>query len=131
MPYLAPDTIGGGPYLAPEEPPSAGSTVTGVTVSPVAAIVVNGSSQQYTASVQGTLSPLQAVTWTISGAASVDSTGLATGPAGSYTVTATSVQDPTKSGTAAFNVVEPGATISGTVSYHRMPRSKLKQVRFA
>ena len=131
MPYLAPDTIGGAPYLAPDEPPSAGSTVTGVTVSPTAATVVNGSSQQYTATVQGTNSPSQAVTWAISGAGSISSTGLATGPVGSYTVTATSVQDPSISGTATFNVVEPGATISGTVSYHRMARSNLKIVKFA
>lgn len=131
MPYLAPDTIGGGPYLAPEEPPSAVSTVTGVTVSPAAATVVNGSSQQYTATVQGVNGPSQAVTWAISGAGSISSTGLATGATGTYTVTATSVQDNTKSGTATFNVVEPGATISGTVSYHTLPRSKLKLVKFA
>lgn len=107
------------------------STVTGVTVSPAASTVVNGGSQQYTATVQGTLSPSQAVTWAISGLGSISSTGLATGATGAYTVTATSVQDGTKAGTATFNVVEPGATISGTVSYHTLPRSKLKLVKFA
>lgn len=85
------------------------STVTGVTVSPAAATVVNGSSQQYTANVQGTNSPSQAVTWAISGAGSISSTGLATGAAGTYTVTATSVQDPTKSGTETFTVLPAGA----------------------
>lgn len=86
-----------------------GSTVTSVTVSPASIGVIVGSSQQFAASVAGTLSPSQAVTWTVSGAASISTSGLATGPIGTYTVTARSVQDNTKAGTALFAVLAPGS----------------------
>lgn len=86
-----------------------GSTVTGVTVSPASIGVVVGGSQQFAATVAGTLSPSQAVTWTVSGAASISTSGLATGPIGVYTVTARSIQDNTKAGTALFAVLAPGS----------------------
>jgi len=90
------------------------STVTGVTVSPSSATVTGGAQQQFTATVAGTGSPSQGVSYAASGG-SVNSSGMFTAPAAtssvqSITVTATSTQDGTKSGTATVTV--PAATVT-------------------
>jgi formylglycine-generating enzyme required for sulfatase activity len=89
-------------------------TVSAVTVSPSTASVVRGGTQTFTAAVTGTGNPAQTVTWTLSGGGE----GTAISPAGaltvaanettaSLTVTATSIVDTTKSGTAAVTVLPP------------------------
>lgn len=88
------------------------STVAGVTVSPSAATLAGGATQQFSASVLGLNSPSQAVTWSAT-AGAVNSSGLFTGPATTpdhqyLNVTATSEQDPSKSATA--SVVIPGSS---------------------
>jgi hypothetical protein len=90
-------------------------TVTGVTVSPSSANVAAGGTQQLTATVAGTNSPSQAVNWTVSpsSAGTVNGsgmfTGASTGSAQTATVTATSQQDPSKSGTATIAVAAVAA----------------------
>jgi hypothetical protein len=90
-------------------------TVTGVTVSPSSANVAAGGTQQLTATVAGTNSPSQGVNWTASpsSAGTVNSSGLftaaSTGSAQTATVTATSQQDPSKSGTATIAVAAVAA----------------------
>lgn len=85
---------------------SVASTVTGVIVSPSTA----AGTAQFSASVQGTNLPSQSVTWSLTGAGSINaSTGVYTAPAAtssaqSAIVTATSVQDGTKSGTATVTI---------------------------
>jgi hypothetical protein len=96
---------------------SAVSTVTGVTVSPSAA----SASQVFTASVAGTNSPSQQVTWSRSGTAgSINAaTGafLAPGQTNAIqviTITATSVQDGSKTGTATVTIAAlVAATVTG------------------
>lgn len=92
------------------------STVTGVTVSPSTA----SASQVFTASVAGTNSPSQAVTWSRSGSAgtinSVTGAFLAPGQTNAIqviTITATSVQDGSKTGTATVTIA---AAVSATVT---------------
>lgn len=86
------------------------STVSGVTVSPSTAT----GSTNFTATVQGTNSPSQTVTWTCSGGGSINaSTGAYTAPASTasvqtITVTATSSQDNTKTGTATVTIAATG-----------------------
>lgn len=85
-----------------------GATVTSVTVSPSSASVAGGTTQQFTASVTGTNSPAQTVTWAAS-AGTINGSGLFTAPAGTgvaqtVTITATSTVDGTKSGTATVTV---------------------------
>lgn len=87
---------------------AASSTVTGVTVSPSTANVAGGGSQTFTAAVAGTNSPSQSVNWGAS-AGSITSGGVFTAPvatssAQTITITATSAQDNTKSGTATVTV---------------------------
>lgn len=84
------------------------STAVSVSVSPASVSLAAGGTQQLTATVSGTTN--LGVTWTVlEGAAggSIDSTGLYTAPstAGTYHPAATSVADPTRSGTAAVTVV--------------------------
>jgi len=97
---------------------SSGSTVSGVVVSPATAT----GSATFSAVVNGTGSPSQSVTWSRSGTAgSINaSTGAWTAPAATsvqqvITITATSVQDNTKTGTATVTIaaVVPGSTVSG------------------
>ena len=95
----------------------AASTVSDVTVSPSSPAVAGSATQQFTATVNGTGSPSQAVTWSVTGVGSINSSGLYTAPTttGSVqnaTVTATSTQDGTKAGTAAVTV----PAFSGTVT---------------
>ena len=84
---------------------SSSSPVT-LTISPQTAAIGTGQSTQFTATVsRGT------VTWTAS-AGTIDSTGNYTAPSATQsmtaTVTATSMQDSTKSASATVNVVAPG-----------------------
>ena len=79
-----------------------------VSVSPVTATLGAGATQQFTATVAGSTN--SAVTWSATGG-SVSSTGLYTAPStpGTYTVTATSVADPTQSASATVTVNAPVA----------------------
>ncbi len=88
-----------------------------VTVSPAGLTVPTGTTQQFTAAVSGTAN--QNVTWTIvEGAAggTISASGLYTaGPTQStYTIKATSVADPTRSGTVAVTVGPPAVTVTVT-----------------
>jgi GDSL-like Lipase/Acylhydrolase family len=91
-----------------------GSTATGVTVSPSTVTLAGGGTHAFTATVNGTGSPSQSVMWTAS-AGSINSIGNFTAPTTSLpatvTVAATSVQDPTKSGTSTVTI--PAATGGG------------------
>lgn len=82
-----------------------------VTVSPSTMIVSVGGKQQFTANVTGSSS---GVTWTATGAVgTVDSNGLFTATkVGQGVVKATSVQDPTKSASAAVTVTNVGPVCS-------------------
>lgn len=101
-------------YTGGDEPQPA---VTGVKVSPSEAIVEKGRTQQFEAEVSGENSPSQAVTWSVKGAASKDTgitqEGLLTvgedETAKELTVTAVSVMDTGRSGTAKVTVT--GKTI--------------------
>ena len=94
------------PVITPPPP-----TIT-VTISPTTAMVAEGGTQQFTATVTGTTNT--AVTWSVDGVNGGNSTvgtvstgGLYTAPstAGGHTVTATSVADPTKSAGASVAVI--------------------------
>jgi hypothetical protein len=92
---------------------SPGDTVTSVTVSPNTVSLVKGGTQTFTATVSGTNSPAQTVTWSVSGGGtgtSISAGGvlsIATGEtATTLTVRATSTEDTTKSGTAVVTVTE-------------------------
>ena len=84
------------------------TSVTGVTVAPATTTVTKGQTAQFTATVAGSGFVPQEVTWTVSGTstvtATIDKFGKLTVPANeantTLTVTATSVYDDTKSGTA-------------------------------
>ena len=113
---------GGGSTPAP--------TITGVAISPTSANLTTSQQQQFNATVTGTGSFSSAVTWSASGTGSVTSAGLYTAPstAGSYTVTVTSVQDPTKSASAAVTVTSP---IASSLTYIDPPSGTYKLVRDA
>jgi hypothetical protein len=98
-------------------PPEPG--ITSVTVSPKTAVVVRGTTKQFTADVVAVGGASAAVTWSVSGAVTgtaVSADGLLTVGTGetatSLTVTATSVADPTKSDSATVTVTAPVATTS-------------------
>ena len=87
--------------------------VISIALTPTAASVGVGGTQQFVATVTGSTNT--AVTWTSSptSVATVSSTGLATGVAqGTAVITATSVADPTKSVTATLTVVGASVAIS-------------------
>ena len=94
-------------FIADEVPGQAVSTVSNVTVIPTASSVEKGSSQSYSAVVGGTYNPSQEVTWSVEGNAAsgttIDENGvlyISYGESQStLTVRATSVQDPSVSGT--------------------------------
>jgi hypothetical protein len=97
------------------------ASIQSVTVTPTAAVTI-GSAQQFTANVAGSGSYSSAVTWSLAAiAGSTLSPGTLT-PAGLYTtpypapasvnITATSVQDPTKSA-AVVIPLSPPATVAG------------------
>lgn len=84
-------------------------TVTRVTVSPAAVTASAGQSVSFSATVATTNFAPQAVDWTVSNGAVIDNSGnvvinKTTAAATKITVTATSVFDPTKSGTAEITV---------------------------
>ncbi|MBZ5673344.1 MAG: Ig-like domain-containing protein [Acidobacteriia bacterium] len=85
---------------------ASGAPAVSVTVSPSTATVPAGGQQTFTASVTG--SSNSSVTWTASGG-TISGTGVYTAGAapGSFTVTATSVADPTKAGTATITIPQP------------------------
>jgi hypothetical protein len=99
-------SISGSPQAPPGDGSGSGSgtpTVSSVTVSPATAT----GSTTFTAVVNGTNSPAQGVTWSATGG--TINGGVFTAPAATQsvqtiTVTATSVQDPTKSGTATVTI---------------------------
>jgi hypothetical protein len=133
---------GGGAGIGSSAPAS--SQITSVSVSCTPSTVAPGGTSQCSATVSGTGSYSSAVTWKVS-AGTISSGGALTAPsaAGAVTVTATSSQDSTKSGTATVTVqaatpnpaitsvsvsctpstIAPGgssqcsATVSGTGSY--------------
>jgi hypothetical protein len=80
-------------------------TITSVSVTCDPATVIINATSQCTATVQGTGSYSSAVTWSVNGGA-ISTSGLFTAPAsaGAVMVTATSTQDPTKSGEVAVIV---------------------------
>lgn len=88
-------------------PPVPTPTVTSVVVSPASVTLQGGDRQQFSAVVNGSNSPSQAVTWTGS---VVDTNGLVTAPPATssvqtFTVTARSVQDNSYSGTATVTIL--------------------------
>ena len=111
--YTAPATAGTYSVTATSQADttkSASATVTvttppvvAVSISPVSAALLTGATQQFTATVTGSTNT--AVTWSATGG-TVSSIGLYTAPAtaGTYSVTATSQADPTKSATASVTV---------------------------
>ena len=86
-------------------------SVTGVSVAPLSASLLVGSTQQFAATVTGTTNT--AVTWSATGG-TISSTGMFTAPmsGGSYTVKATSVADSTKSANATVNVTQVSVSIN-------------------
>jgi len=86
-----------------------------VSVSPSTANVIGGGTQQFTATVTNATN--QAVTWSASGGGSMNAAGLYSAPATvasltTVTITATSVADPTKSGTATVTLIPISVTAS-------------------
>ncbi|MGB0110255.1 MAG: Ig-like domain-containing protein, partial [Terriglobales bacterium] len=80
--------------------------VVAASISPVSAALLTGATQQFTANITG--SSNTAVTWSATGG-TVSSNGLYTAPAtaGTYSVTATSQADTTKSASATVTVTTP------------------------
>ena len=101
-------------------PQESAPTISSITVSPATASVEKGTTQQFTAIVNGTNNPAQTVTWNIDesvvAGTSISTNGLFTVEASetalSLTVRATSTVDNTKSGTAIVTVSAASATLS-------------------
>ncbi len=114
--YTAPATAGTYTVSATSQADttkSASATITvtaapviAVSISPGSASLIGGGTQQFSANVTGTSN--SAVTWSSTGGA-VTTNGLYTAPAtaGTYSVTATSVADASKSASAAITVTDP------------------------
>jgi hypothetical protein len=85
----------------------------GVTVLPASSTLLTGGTQQFTATVANASNT--AVTWTATGG-TISSAGLFTAGtmAGSFTVTATSVQDPSRSGSATVTVTVSNQPVNGS-----------------
>jgi uncharacterized protein YjdB len=87
----------------------AAPVVSSVSVSPAAPSLLTGATQQFTATVQGTIAN-KSVTWSATGG-SITASGLFTAStSGVAKVTATSVADPTKSASATITVSAPTVT---------------------
>jgi hypothetical protein len=86
-----------------------------VTVAPATVAVAPGATQQFTATVNNTTD--QGVTWSAA-AGSITAGGFYTAPtlAGSYTITARSKADPTKTGAASVTVAPPGVFVKARTS---------------
>ena len=87
-------------------PQSTSSAISSVSPTCSPSTVAPGATSQCSASVQGTGTFNTAVTWSVTGGGAISSAGLFTAPssAATPTVTATSTQDSTKSGTASITV---------------------------
>ncbi len=114
--YTLTATNNGGSVTATATVTVTTATVVAVTISPASTSLATGTVRQFIATVTGAANP--AVTWTATGG-TVSSSGLYTagGTTGSFKVTATSVQDPTRSASAAIMVTLPqpvGVSISPT-----------------
>lgn len=99
-------------------------TVSGVTVDPNTASIAKGGSRIFTATVAGSNSPAQTVTWSVTGNVSASTTisggTLTVGgdeTATTLTVKATSTADTTKSGTAAVTVTSATPPGSDPIQY--------------
>lgn len=112
--------------------------VSGVIVSPGSANLAGGGTQQFTASVLGSNSPSQAVSWS-SDKGAISSSGLLSVPAATSSVqiinvTATSIADPTKSGKSVVTIaaaeVPPQAGDNFTPSKVRTIKIKAASGRF-
>jgi len=99
--------------------------VTGVSVSPNQIEVVKGTTQQFTAIVNGSNNPSQAVTWSIIGSTS-SGTGISTNgllmvaineTATSLTVRATSNADPSRAGSSTVTFPKPPATVTSVTIF--------------
>jgi hypothetical protein len=108
--------IGCGGGSAGSSPQMPSPTISSVSVVCNPSTVAMSATSQCAATVQGTGSYSSSVTWT-AGGGGINSSGLLTAPAsaGSVTVTATSTQDTTKSGTASVNVQASAQTITSIV----------------
>jgi len=99
--------------------------VTGVTVAPATVSRSRGQTQTFTATVQGTNNPSQAVTWTVTNQAgqpvpsTINASGVLTVSQvetnATLIVTATSVANPAVSGTATVTVTNPYVPVTGVV----------------
>jgi len=92
-------------------------TVSTVVITPATANLNSGETFQFSAVVNGANSPSQEVTWSVSGQVSNSTTinasgllGVGSNETATLTVRATSVTDPSKSGTATVNVMSAGGT---------------------
>lgn len=109
-------SCGGGAISAPTQP--SGATITSVAVTPTSATI--GSQVQFVATVSGTGSYSTAVTWSLAAGSgstlspgTLSSTGLYTTPypaPPTVVVTASSIEDPSVSGTATVTLNPPAAT---------------------
>ena len=104
--YTLTATNAGGSSTATAVVTVTSGTTVGVTISPVSASLGAGATRQFTATVSGTSNT--AVTWTATGG-TVSASGLYTAGAttGTFAVTARSVQDSTKSASAAITITPP------------------------
>jgi hypothetical protein len=88
-------TVTGGGTVGQSGPPAPVPTVTGVTISPTTASIPLGAMQPFTASVQGTNNPSQAISWSAPDGGAANSSGVYTalstpGAEGTYRMRATS-----------------------------------------
>ena len=115
--------VGGGASSAPTTtpPPSPPPVSAGVMVTPVNASILTTGSQQFSAVVENSTNPT--VTWKVDGVVSGNATvgrittgGMYSPPAtaGTHTITATSVETPTKSGSVTLTVSLPGIAVRVT-----------------
>jgi hypothetical protein len=97
-------SCGGSAGAAP--PQATSPTISSVTPDCSPSPIATGDTSQCTANVQGTGSFSSAVTWSVTGGGAISSAGLYTAPSSAVTaaITATSTQDPSKSGTASITV---------------------------
>jgi hypothetical protein len=111
---------GGSSTVAPPPPPPPPS-VTSISIAPTSANVAAGQQQQFTATVSGTGNFNTAVTWSVAGDGTINSSGLFTAgtTSGSATVQAASVETPTVINSAAITVSATQADLGdwyGTVT---------------
>jgi roadblock/LC7 domain-containing protein len=101
-------------------------TVTSVTVSPSSTSVARGETQAFTATVSGTNSPAETVTWSVSGGANADTvisnigvlSVAANESATVLTITATSTVDTTRSGMATVSVISFTGNVNIKVGFN-------------